>query len=84
MTARWGLQARWGRARGDVAVRDPETGEWWEIEGRCLGSDNPRTDLAWLRRRIPARPAGAPARGGTWGTGWSKGSGTPRPGGSRP
>jgi hypothetical protein len=49
---RWGLDVRWGSVRGAVAFRDPGSGEWVEVERRWLRSDNPKTDLAWMRRRV--------------------------------
>ena len=50
--ARWGLDVRWGSVRGAVAFRDPVSGERVEVEGQWLRSENPKTDLQWMRRRI--------------------------------
>jgi hypothetical protein len=49
---RWGLDVRWGTTRGAVAFRDPISKQWIEVDGRRVRSDNPKTDLRWMRRRI--------------------------------
>jgi hypothetical protein len=49
---RWGLEVRWGSVRGAVGFRDPVSGQWVEVEAQWLRSENPKTDLQWMRRRI--------------------------------